>query len=358
MRSRNYLLTLPMPGTLLLLFLSLFSHMAHSADPLICIPSNGYVPAIHMTVNVTVAPTGSLLLPSYTSSIPVAQPGPITCPSYTPEVWSVIASNNGITGGTSTGGQVFVGRQGFALILGVGKTPGYVANGGGAAWGYEGNTPSIPYNIYPSINFSSPTTKLDNPEDIVLNEVFVGYVQVSGKSIDDSYVPSDTTGLTAVYVSGIIHVPPYCELTLNNGNTNVTMPDHFAADFAAVGPGEPVGDPVRVPGKGVCTGGANAGDGDLVHISFMPSFPVSTYIAGISPMLPDVGIVILDDSGNRLPVDGTEALSKTTRSTVIGEFRKGVFDLNFGVQLVSRTGKAPTMMGPYSAAMTVVMSMD
>lgn len=354
MRSRNYLAASNICSVLCLLVISLFSIKAYSVDQEICTPSNGFIPRIDLNVNITVQPAGSQGSVNYTSSIPVATPGPITCPHYTPTDYSVFSSYNGAIGPDQL--PIPIGDDGFSVKLLVGTSPGYVT--GTNRWGLEGNTPVIPSNIYPSVIFQSPSNKQPT-HDIVLKAVFVGYIIVTGKTLDEAYVPSDTSGLTAVYLSGTIHIPPYCIFTLGDEDNTVTMYPIFASEFAGVSPGEPVGKAKTVPGKGQCSGGTSGGVGDVVHIRLIARRPVDGgSVIGID-QYDEIGIQVRDREGKILPVNGVEADQVTTYSTFDGESRVGAFDFPLQFQLVSRTGTAPELYTQsYNAFLTLYMLMD
>lgn len=206
--------------------------------------------------------------------------------------------------------------------------------------------------------FQSPSNKQPT-HDIVLDAVFIGYIIVTGKDLDEAYVPSDTSGLTAVYLSGTIHIPPYCIFTLGDEDNTVTMNPIFASEFAGVSPGEPVGKAVTVPGKGQCSGGTSGGVGDVVHIRLIASHPVDGgSVIGID-QYDEVGIQVRDSEGKILPVNGVESDQVTTYSTFVGESLVGAFDFPLQFQLVSRTGTAPELYTQsYNALLTLYMLMD
>lgn len=53
---------------LLLFVISFFSHLAHSADPVVCEPTGG-VRRIYINANITISPAGSVNGMGYTSSL-------------------------------------------------------------------------------------------------------------------------------------------------------------------------------------------------------------------------------------------------------------------------------------------------
>lgn len=354
MRSSNYSAASNLCSILCLLVVSLFSVKAYSIDPEICTPSNGFVPRIDLNVNITAKPSGSSQSVSYTSSIPVAMTGPITCPNYTPKDYSVFSMYQGEIGPNQP--YVPIGDNGFHVKLGVGTSPGYVS--GASRWGIEGNTPVIPSNIYPGVIIQSPGNKQPT-QDIVLDAQFVGYIAVTGYDLDNAYVPSDTSGLTAVYLSGTIHIPPYCDFTLGDEENTVTMNPIFASEFAGVSPGEPVGKAVTVPGKGICSGGTSGGIGDLVHIRLLASRPLDGgSVIGVNEYS-EIGIQVRDSQGQILQVNGMEVGTETTKSITMGDSRYGTFDFPLQFQLISRTGTAPKLYTQsYTAFLTLYMLMD
>lgn len=354
MRSRNYSAASNICSVLCLLVISLFSVKAYSIDPEICTPSNGFIPRIDLNVNITAKPSGSSQAVSYTSSIPVATAGPITCQNYTPKAYSVFSSYMGEIGPDQQ--YISIGDNGFGAKLTVGTSPGYVS--GTNHWGIDGNTPVIPSTIYPSVIIQAPGNKQPTT-DIVLKAKFIGYIAVTGLNLDNAQVPSDTNGLTAVYLSGIIHIPPYCEFVLGDQNNSVTMNPVFASEFAGVSPGEPVGKPVMVPGKGECSGGTTGGVGDLVHISLVANRPVDGGRVVAVDEYDEFGIQVMDRDGKILPVNGVISDQITTHPSFDGESLVGAFDYPLQFQLVSRTGTAPELYEQsYHALLTLFLVMD
>lgn len=354
MRSSNYSAASNLCRVLCLLVVSLFSVKAYSVDQEICTPSNGFVPRIDLNVNITAKPSGSGTTVSYTSSIPVATAGPITCAHYTPKQYSVFSMYEGQIGPLQASAPI--GNDGYTAKLQIGTSPGYVS--GASRWGIDGDTPSIPSTIYPGVIITASSIRQPT-HDIELNDVFIGYIAVTGMDLDTAHVPSDTSGLTEVHLYGKIHIPPYCEFTLGDQNNTVTMAPVFASEFAGVSPGEPVGKAVTVPGKGVCTGGTSGGAGDLVHIRLLASRPVDGgYVAAVNEY-DEIGIQVKDSEGKLLPLMGLEAGSVTTDSVILGNDHYGTFDYPLQFQLVSRTGTAPSLYTQsYHALLTLYMLMD
>lgn len=333
---------------LALLVLGAFSHMAYSADPILCTPTNGVIPEIHINANFTSSPAGARAGVGYTFGTPVIAPGPITCPNYTPTQYTVMASLPDGTSGINANLPLEV--EGFMISLLIGKTPGYVTSG--FLWAFTGNTPNIESAYYPSV-IVYPAPHIMQTHDVVLNDFFLGYIELTGVSQNDTYVPTDKTNMTAVYYSGTIHIPPYCQYAVNQGTVN--MGTYFAADFANAGAGGLIGSPVHIKGEGTCAGGSTAGDGDIVHLSMRASYMGASRYIALALGSQDIGVQITDDQGNILPVDGTEFATVATHSTTdfTGEF---TYPLN--VQLISPTGKLPTYHGACNIVVTVNLMMD
>lgn len=221
---------------LLLFFISFFSHIAHSADPVLCEPTGG-MRRIYINANITITPAGLGAGIVYTDSTPVAQAGPITCPGSTPTVYSVFSMGPDLSMFPNNGAYVDM-SQGFKGLLGVGNTPGMSNSGrtGGLVTAMSGNTANIPSNIYPSIVFY-PTGSPAETHDLDLHNYFIGYIGTEGVVKMDIVTPSDKTGLTGVYLSGHIHIPPYCTYMSDQPSISIPMGTYFASDFAAVGVG-------------------------------------------------------------------------------------------------------------------------
>lgn len=350
---RNIILTLfsrHMPGILAAGFIGLFSHMAYSANPNICTPT-GYVPTITINANLTVTPAGSSFGTGYIDSQPVALPGPITCASYTPSTAYVEAM--GPTGQVVPTEAAYtpLGTYGFSALLTLGTTPGLASSGLPTLLSYDGN---IPVNIYPAI-FVYPPANVMTTQDFDVEHQLIGYIQVSGEK-ENFFSGSDTTGLTAVYFTGHIHIPPYC--TYSPSESTIIMDTVFSSDFTAAGAGGAVGSPRHVAGTGKCSGGSTHGDGDLVHLSLTAGIPGNgSDIAGVSDM-PDVGIKVYDNTGRVLPVDGSVFDTVATTESMSGGSYWGNFDYPLTFQLVSITGKAPPPTQSYFTFLTFGMTMD
>lgn len=339
---------------LLLVVISFFSHMAYSIDSRICQPT-GFANRIYINANITITPAGYGRGISYTDSTPVAQAGPVTCQGYTPTAYSVLSMSP--SGGRSPSESAYVDlSQGFSVLLTVGTTPGMSNSTNASA--ISGNSDNIPSNIYPSLAFF-PTGDPIATHDLDLHNYLVGYIATEGQPSSGMFVPSDKTGLTGIYLSGHIHIPPYCTYMSDQPFLTIPMGTYFASDFAAAGVGGKVGQPQRIAGHGECKGGSTNGDGDLVHISvgsFTPGDGNDTLgIAG----QPDIGIQVFDDQGNRLQVNGgiTSGSAYTTK-TLKGDTYVGAFDFPLNFQLVSRTGKAPSHTGTFTEYITIDLFMD
>lgn len=358
MRSAYYIFNHSCSKLLALLIISLFSSMAYSADPVTCVPSNGFMPArIDIYQDFTVTPAGANQGQGYTLPNILIPSGPITCASYTPYNYTIEASAPDGSAGPTDGSKLDIG-QGFHIQLEVGTTPGYTL--GQLTWSVSGNTPIIPVNYYPGV-VVFPAPNIANTSDITLNNFLIGYIEVTGRGLVDTYVPYDKGNMTAVYYSGKIHIPPFCTFELTENSTSnesismVTMPSYFATDFSAAGAGGPVGTPLTVGGTGSCRGGSGDGNNDTVHISFISGMPKGRSIAGTS--VPEIGFQLIDNSGQVLPVDGSEVGTAVTHRIIKGETVYGAFDYPLKIQLVSVTGKAPSAT-QYSGQLQVVLSMD
>lgn len=361
MRSAYYIFNHLCSKLLTLLIISLFSSMAYSADPLTCVPtSSGLMPArIDIYQDFTVTPAGSNTGQGYIAPNIVVPSGPITCASYTPTDYTIIASAPDGSFGTSDPRVLEDIGQGFKIALLIDSRPGYSISQ--LTWSVTGGTPNVPVNYYPGF-IVYPPANIANTSDIKLNNFFLGYIELTGRSLADSYVPSDKGNMTAIYFTGTIHVPPFCTFELTENSTvyssdssMVTMPSYFAADFAAAGAGGLVGTPLTLGGTGNCQGGTGSGNGDTVHISFISGLQKGRYIAGTT--VPEIGFQLFDDSGQVLPLDGSEAATATTHSIIKGETVYGAFDYPLKIQLVSVNGKAPTIM-QYSGIVNIILSMD
>lgn len=345
---------------LLLFIISFFSHMAHSADPVLCEPTGG-MRRIYINANITITPAGLGAGIVYTNSTPLAQPGPITCPGSTPTAYSVFTMGSDLSRYPSATAFVDM-SQGFQAVLGISNTPGMSGAGraGTLVTVMSGNTANIPSNIYPSIEFYPSGSPADS-HDIDLHNYFIGYIATEGVVKSDIVTPSDKTGLTGVYLSGHIHIPPYCTYMSDQPYLSIPMGTYFASDFAAAGVGGKVGQPQRIAGHGECTGGSSHGDGDLVHISVGSLTPGDgNDTLGIADQ-PDIGVQVFDDQGNKLPVNGGGGItsgSVHTTSSLKGETYIGEFDFPLNFQLVSRTGKAPSQTGTFTEYVTIDLFMD
>jgi len=337
---------------LLLFIISFFSHMAHSASSTVCEPTGG-VRRIYINANITISPAGSVTGMSYTSSTPVAQPGPVTCPAYTPTGYTVMSMAPNGSRFPDTSAAVDL-SQGFSALLTVSTSPGISSSA--PASNISGNTPNIPNNIYPSVYFYA-NPDIINTHDLDLHNYFIGYIMVTGyPSVQGTVVPSDKTGLTEVYLSGHIHIPPYCSYTPSE--SMVMMPAVFAADFTAAGAGGKVGEAKSITGSGLCAGGEQSG-ADTVHISISsPGVEVDNYTLGVAGQ-PDIGIQVFKPDGTPLQVNGPIADTVPTNPTWQGENLYGHFDYPLTFQMVSVTGKAPpSNVGGYMAYVLVTLNMD
>lgn len=339
---------------LILAVVSFFSHMAYSIDAGVCQPT-GFMNRIYVNANITITPAGYGQSVTYTDSTPVAQAGPITCQSnYTPTGYTVLTMSP--SGGRFPAADASMDLgHGFSVVLTPGSTPGMSSNVNRAS--ISGNTANIPSNIYPSFSFY-PSGSPAAVQDIILHNYFVGYIATEGVPESDMFVPSDKTGLTAVYLSGHLHVPPYCTYMSDQPSLTIPMGTYFASDFAAAGVGGKVGQPQRIAGSGECKGGSSSGEGDLVHISvgsFTPGDGNDTLgIAG----QPDIGVQVFDDQGNRLQVNGPYSGQAYTSRSLKGDVYVGKFDFPLNFQLVSRTGKVPSHTGTFTEYVTIDLFMD
>lgn len=355
MFSRASILKNNFLGIAILLMAGLFSNLAHSADSNLCTPSNGVVPRINIYFDVTVIPNPGSLANTYVDSEPAVATGPITC-SYAHSQTAVYAlapsgapSNQAITPFIPIG-------SGFTIGLQVDTTPGYHI-GSISRWAIPGSTPNIAATVYPAVRIAAPTVS-SGTRDISVSSQLIGYVATVGQKLNSGFTSTDFENMTAVYASGVIRFPPKC--TYDPQISSVTMPTHFASDFSAVSAGTPLDTPIRVAGKVTCIGGHISFDAsDLVHISFIPGAQGDgSYIAGI-PNVPEVGIRVLDNAGNPLLVNGTEAIAmQTNQSEIAPDEFEGTFDFPLQFQLVSRTGTAPTKFGDYQTTLVISMSID
>lgn len=340
---------------LLVFIMGFFSHTAYSADPIVCAPT-GYRPEIHINQNITVSPAGYSRGTGYAAPTPVAQPGPVTCASYTPTAFSVMTFSPSFAVSPSVNASVDIGNN-FKALVTINTSTGLRGTDGGYTY-LDGNTPYITQNYYPEVYIYSPSQK-GSVADFYVNDTLIGYIETTGKKIDDSYISTDTSGLTAVYYSGMIHVPPYCEFSLNN--PTVIMPTVFASDFVAAGAGGKVGPMSSLLQEDItCTGGSTAGD-DLVHISVSSgnASPIdSPDVIGTNGGDTDIGIQVFDGDGNQLKVNGPVAATVNTHPVIIGTSYYGNFKYGLQFQLVSMTGNAPKNVSTYFSAINVNLSMD
>ena len=340
-----------------LFIISLYSHIAYSADPGICSPSNGMVPELHIQMNMTTPPVGDPTPQGYTYPVVVAAPGPIKCQPTDPEPtsYTVFSENNGYltrdNGATITLDDPY--HQGFRMKLAVGTVPGFTSLNRWAVT--DKNSSAISQPVYAAVMVFPPSNNPD-PHDIMLNNVFLGYVAVSEINTSDVTVPTSTDGITAVYISGKLHIPPTCKLQLDK--PEVIMPDHFAADFTAAGAGGILDDaPTRLGIQGLCSGGGGSGDGDIVRISISSLYPGDGQnIIGIQNT-PEIGLIVRDGQGNILPVNYSEVAQVPTTQMTVGERHEGYFEYPISFQLVSRTGTAPKPKN-YNAQISVILSME
>ena len=338
---------------LIFIVVSFFSHMAYSADPIVCQPT-GFVNRIYINANITITPQGYGAGITYTGSTPAAQAGPITCPTGTPDNYSIFSAGPSGAQYPSSDASADL-SQGFVVLLGVGYVPGMSAGSGTTI--LNGSSAKIPKNIYPSFTFY-PDGKPGDAHDLDLHNYFIGYIGTEGVVPNNVQVPSDKTGLTGVYLSGHIHIPPYCTYMADQSVITVPMGTYFASDFAAAGVGGKVGPMQRIAGNGECTGGSSHGDGDLVHISVGSLTPGDgNDTLGVVDQ-PDIGIQVFDDQGNKLQVNGPYSGSAYTTKTLKGEDYVGAFNFPLNFQLVSRTGKAPSNTGTFIGYVTINLSMD
>lgn len=339
-----------------LFIISSFSHMAYSADPGICAPSNGMVPELHIQMNMTTPPVGDTTPQGYTYPVVVASPGPIKCQPTDPAPQSsiVYAVNNGKL--ARDGSSITIDdpyHQGFSIKLLVGTVPGFTTLN---RWAVSNkSSPVITQPVYAAVLVTPPKSN-PNPHDVTLNNVFVGYVVVSEGTTSNVTVPTSTDGLTAVYISGTLHIPPTCKLQLDK--PEVIMPDHFAADFTAAGAGGILDDaPTRLGIQGLCSGGGGSGDGDIVRISISSLYPGDGQnIIGIQNT-PEIGLIVRDGQGNILPVNYSEVAQVPTTQITVGERHEGYFEYPISFQLVSRTGTPPKPKN-YNAQISVILSME
>ncbi|TBL92927.1 hypothetical protein [Hafnia alvei] len=358
MRSAYSLFTHSISRLATLLFIGVFSHMAYSADPILCTPTNGIVPSVHIHQNFTATPAGSVAGIGYSYPSPIIAAGPITCDAYKADYYTVMASSP--TGGTGTMGVRTPIQYGFNIGINIGQTPGYATNN--FSWALTGNSPNIPNPMYAQIVVYPPKSIMNTTDIVIDNDMLIGYIEVTGRTMDDTYVPTNKTNMTAVYYSGTIHIPPYCYFYAGNNsdgiNSYYTMPAHFGSDFSAVSAGSPVGEVMSIGGHASCQGGSSAGDGDLVHISIQSSRVTDNpYIAGTSNS--EIGFQVLDASGTALRVDGSIVATVATQSAPIGETHVGVFDYPLKLQLMSVHGIAPVMgTKNYTGLLTIRFSMD
>ncbi|WP_367299506.1 hypothetical protein [Hafnia alvei] len=362
-RKRNDMRSLftlfpPRSAILLGLFvISSYSHMAYSADPGICAPSNGMVPELHIQMNMTTPPVGVTTTQGYSYPVVAAMPGPIKCQPTdpAPKISTVYSFNNGYLG-RDAGANITIDdpyHQGYRMRLQLGTVPGFTTFN---RWAIPNTSaPTITEAVYAAVMVFPPSTNL-NPHDIILNHVFLGYYAVSELSTSDIGIPESTDGLTAVYVSGKLHIPPKCQLQLDK--PEVIMPDHFAADFTAAGAGGILDDaPTRLGIQGLCSGGGGSGDGDLVHISISSLYSGDGQnIIGIQNT-PEIGLIVRDGQGNILPVNSSEVAQVPTTQMTVGERHEGYFEYPLSFQLVSRTGTAPKPKN-YNAQISVILSME
>lgn len=339
-----------LPGVLLLGVAGLFSQLAYSADPTVCTPT-GYVPAIYIHQNFTVNPAGTMWSEGYAFSQPAAQVGPITCTNSTPTAAAIQSLSADGHRSVVDGSAIKDIGQGFSMYLAVSNRMGAVGTGMSMR-GISYNSPNITENIYPSL-VVYPAKQIEATHDIDLENVLVGYIYTSGKRYTETYTPTDMSGMTAIYYSGRIHIPPYC--TYSPDNNYLTLPPVFSSDFTAAGLGGKVGSPVRFPGKGICAGGSTNGDGDIVHISVTGVSGDGTDMLGINN-LPDVGIQVSDNEGNILPVNVPESATVVTVPSYDAK-NSGLFDYPLTFQLVSRTGKAPPAKA-FTAFVIINLTMD
>lgn len=355
MLSRSSILKNNFIGAVALLIVGLFSNLAHSADSDVCMPSNGVPPRINIYFDVTIIPSGGSAANTYVDSQPAAAAGPITC-SYEHNQYSVYSLNTaGAANNSAIVPFIDIG-SGFTIGLQVATTPGYII-GGMTRWAIHGSSPDIDTTVYPAVRISSGHASA-GIHDITVSSQPIGYIATTGQKLDSYFSASNFEKMTAVYASGVIRFPPKC--TYDPEISSVTMPTHFASDFSAVSAGTPLDTPIRVAGKVTCIGGNTSFDGsDLVHISLIPGTQGDgNYIAGI-PNVPEVGIRVLDNAGNPLLVNGTEAIAMQTNPNEISPDQfNGTFDFPLQFQLVSRTGTAPTKFGDYQTTLVISMRVD
>lgn len=156
-----------------LFIISSFSHMAYSADPGICAPSNGMVPELHIQMNMTTPPVGDTTAQGYTYPVVVAAPGPIKCQPTdpTPSGYTVFAENNGYLS-VDPGANITIDdpyHQGFRMRLQVGTIPGFTNLN---RWAVTNNNSAvISQPVYAALLLFPPGNN-PNPHDITLNNVF------------------------------------------------------------------------------------------------------------------------------------------------------------------------------------------
>ncbi|MFU2315128.1 hypothetical protein [Rahnella sp. PCH160] len=190
----------------LLLIVILFSHFAHSANTLLCSPSNGTIPSIHIQADIYAPPAGSLSGMYYFDSTPAMMPGPISCPTYTPTGYTAYAVNaNGVVG---WGVYTVKLDYGFQLAMAIGTTPGLKGNETGN-WFFSGNTVNIPQVYYPGF-IIFPPPDIANTQDLEINNLLIGYMATAGEQGLPTGYSNYTDEMTAVYLSGRVHFPPYC----------------------------------------------------------------------------------------------------------------------------------------------------
>lgn len=354
---RNLFNLLPARQAILftLFILSSYSHVAYSADPGVCSPSNGTIPELHIDINMTAPPLGVTNGQGYAYPIAVAASGAIKCQPTdpAPKMYSVYTEFNGHVSDPSLT-SVDIG-EGYKFNLTVGKTPGFNTIN---IWGTGGNSPVIPSPIYAAVLLYPPATTRPGIQDIVIkDEIDIGYIVVSEKNITTVKTgTSSTDGLTHVFVKGVVHIPPTCNLTPNP--LAVEMPTLFAADFAAAGVGGPVGTPTRLEVQGVCTGGGHEGVADLVHISLYSNFAGdNANMIGVQGV-PEIGLTVSDNEGKLLPVNGAVAGTVLTKQEIVGDQKMGKFSYPMSFQLISRTGTAPKPTAGYHATVTMSLSID
>lgn len=332
--------------------------MAYSADPGICAPSTGMmVPELHIQMNMTTPPVGDTTVQGYTYPVVVAAQGPIKCQPTDPAPTgaTVFAEHNGYLSNVPEATFTLddPNHQGFRMKLAVGTVPGFTTLN---RWAVPNtSSPVISQPVYAAVMLFPPSSN-PNPHDITLNNVFLGYIGVSEIDTTNLTAPTSPDGLTAVYVSGTLHIPPTCKLQLDK--PEVIMPDHFAADFTAAGAGGILDDaPTRLGIQGVCSGGGGSGDGDIVRISISSLYPGDGQnIIGIQNT-PEIGLIVRDGQGNILPVNYSEVAQVPTTQIIVGERQEGYFEYPISFQLVSRTGTAPKPKN-YNAQISVILSME